>query len=111
MDKALEYLVPIEVPAGWGKDEVSCGGPATAAMPGYLGLFVALCPPLLPYLQLLSCKPPSTAPCVASSPALQAHVGAADHMAATTGSRTAAEFLNNVVRPMLAMEGDKLPVR
>lgn len=38
-------------------------------------------------------------------------MGAADHMAATTGSRTAAEFLNNVVRPMLAMEGDKLPVR
>ena len=44
-------------------------------------------------------------------PALQARVGAADHMAATTGSRTAAEFLNNVVRPMLSMEGDKLPVR
>lgn len=38
-------------------------------------------------------------------------MGAADHMAATTGSRTAAEFLNNVVRPMLSMEGDKLPVR
>jgi pyruvate-ferredoxin/flavodoxin oxidoreductase len=60
VDKALERLVPIEIPAGWGKDE--------------------------------------------------ARVGAADHMAATTGSRTAAEFLNNVVRPMLAMEGDKLPV-
>lgn len=22
MDKALEHLVPIEIPAGWGKDEV-----------------------------------------------------------------------------------------
>lgn len=61
MDKALEHLTPIEVPAGWGADA--------------------------------------------------AHLGAADHLALTTGSRTAAEFLNNVVRPMLAMEGDKLPVR
>ncbi|EFN55341.1 hypothetical protein CHLNCDRAFT_134349 [Chlorella variabilis] len=37
-------------------------------------------------------------------------LGAAEHAAASTGSRTAAEFLNNVVMPMLAMEGDKLPV-
>ncbi len=42
---------------------------------------------------------------------LQERVGAAEHAAAVTGSRTAAEFLNNVVMPMLAMEGDKLPVR
>jgi hypothetical protein len=38
-------------------------------------------------------------------------VGAAEHAAAATGSRTPQEFLSNVVLPMMAMEGDKLPVR
>lgn len=37
-------------------------------------------------------------------------VGLSEKAAAATGSRTASEFLENVVRPMLNMEGDKLPV-
>lgn len=41
----------------------------------------------------------------------QDRVGAAEHAAAATGSRTPQEFLSNVVLPMMAMEGDKLPVR
>ncbi len=44
-------------------------------------------------------------------PILQDRVGLGEQAAAHTGSRTAAEFLENVVRPMLNMEGDKLPVR
>ena len=42
---------------------------------------------------------------------LQDRVGLSEQAAAATGSRTAAEFLENVVKPMLNMEGDKLPVR
>lgn len=60
VDKALEHLVEIPIPAGWGKDVD--------------------------------------------------RVGLGEQAAARTGSRTAAEFLENVVRPMLNMEGDKLPV-
>ncbi len=38
-------------------------------------------------------------------------VGAAEAAAQFVGTKSPKEFLQKVVQPMLAMEGDKLPVR
>ncbi|GAB4822569.1 hypothetical protein N2152v2_009615 [Parachlorella kessleri] len=62
VDKALEKLVKIEIPQGWGKDETLD------------------------------------------------RVGAAESAAQFVGTKSPQEFLRKVVQPMLAMEGDKLPV-
>lgn len=104
-------MTAIDIPAGWGKDEVrwlACCGMAgrAAGLPHTRRRFAST-----PLRSLFPAPPPTHPLTHRPTPSLQSRVGAADHMALTTGSRTAAEFLNNVVRPMLAMEGDKLPVR
>lgn len=42
---------------------------------------------------------------------MQTRLGAAEAAASATGARNPTEFLERVVKPMLALEGDHLPVR
>lgn len=53
------------------------------------------------------CLPPACAAVLQT----EGRVGAAESAAALTGAKTPMEFVDRVVRPMLAMEGDRLPVR
>lgn len=63
-----------------------------------------------PCIQCLHAQTRSRAPvCLPLPP--QDRLGAAEHHAAASGSRNPQEFLSSVVLPMMAMEGDKLPVR
>lgn len=41
----------------------------------------------------------------------EARLGAAEAAAQATGAKSAQDFLEKVVKPMLQMEGDNLPVR
>ena len=126
VDKALERMVPIEIPQGWGQGkEVGCWGSGgeTATlrrqrvsfeMDGWTGLARLL----LRNRALPACPSPTPfpggadpRPTPSSLLQLPVRLGAAEAAAAHAGTQSPSEFLDKVVRPMLALEGDRLPVR
>ncbi|GAB4821587.1 hypothetical protein N2152v2_008633 [Parachlorella kessleri] len=84
VDKAMERLVKIDIPAGWGREAIPARVGGAEALASHTGSHT---PSLIP-----------------------ARVGGAEALASQTGSRTPQEFLERVVKPMLNMEGDRLPV-
>ena len=139
VDKAMERLVKIEIPAGWGREEVSQGEGWVSHGPAGIGnAFIwqwvkiettawdschtscresrnfapmapgkCTCPAVVPEMQRISVFEIR----VPEFLQIPARVGGAEALASQTGSRTPQEFLERVVKPMLNMEGDRLPVR